>query len=220
MKKLYGIGTGPGDKELVTIKAVKVMEDADIIFAPNNKGTNMALDIVKEYIANKKVILLNLPMGQVTKEDYIKNAKIMEENILEDKYGVFLTLGDPLIYSTFIYLMEEIEEMGVQTEIVPGIPSFIAAAASSKTPLTLKGEKLLIIDEFNENSLKNIDTFCLLKTWKDKEKLLKEIDEEGFTYKYIKRATLEEEKILIDEEEILKDKDYISLIIGRRNPRD
>ncbi|GEM_PF-7025313 len=59
MKKLYGIGTGPGDKELLTIKAVKKIQGASVVFAPSNKDKNIALDTVEEYIQYKKVILLD-----------------------------------------------------------------------------------------------------------------------------------------------------------------
>jgi len=55
MKKLYGIGTGPGDKELLTIKAVKAMENSSVIFAPNNKGKNMAIDTAKDFISKSSV---------------------------------------------------------------------------------------------------------------------------------------------------------------------
>src|SRR5699024_1884398 len=109
MKKLYGIGTGPGASDLLTIRAVDAIKEADIIFAPNNKGKNMALDTAKEFIGNKKVILLDFPMGNVKKDDYKNAAETIYHSIEDGQVGAFLTIGDAMIYSTFIYVMEIIE---------------------------------------------------------------------------------------------------------------
>lgn len=220
MKKLYGIGTGPGDKELLTIKAVKKIQGASVVFAPSNKDKNIALDTVEEYIQYKKVILLDFPMGKVTEKDYINAAQIIYTEIPEGEYGVYLTIGDPMIYSTFIYIMEKLDKNKIQVEIIPGIPSFVLGAAQSKIPLTVKGDKFLLMDEFQENMLDNIDTLCILKTMKDKEKILDVLENKGFSYAYIKRVSLKDEKVLTKKDEIIKDKDYLSFIIGRRKADD
>lgn len=217
MKKLYGIGTGPGDSDLLTLKAIKEIESASVIFAPNNKGKNMALDTVEDFIQDKKVILLDFPMGKVGVEDYIRAGEIIYNEIPEGKTGAYLTIGDPMIYSTFIYIMEELENKNMQVEIVPGIPSFVAGAAKSKTPLTLKGESFLLCDEFNGEVLENINSICILKTLNNKEEILNSLEEENYNYKYMKRVSFEDETILINRDEILKDRDYISLILGRRD---
>ncbi|GFN34817.1 precorrin-2 C(20)-methyltransferase [Tepidimicrobium xylanilyticum] len=220
MKILYAIGTGPGDKELLTIKAVKRIREADIIFAPHNKGKNMALDTVKEYVQDKKVILLNFPMGKVTKQDYTDVADTIHDLIPEGKCGVYLTIGDPMIYSTFIYLMNELEKREIQIDIISGIPSFIAAAAQTKIPLVIKGDKFLLMDEFCEELLDDTDTLCILKTLRDKEAILESLDGKGFNYTYVKRVSLEDEHVLTDKEEIINDKDYMSLILGRKKDND
>ena len=220
MKKLYGVGTGPGDKEFLTLKAVNVIQNAKVLFAPNNKGKNMALDTIEDYIKNQKVILIDFPMGKVTKEDYINAAKIINKEIPNGQTGAFLTIGDPMIYSTFIYIMKELERLNMEIEIVPGIPSFIAGAAKSKIPITVKGDNFLLCDEFKEELLEKIDSISILKTLKDKEYILNSLEKKNFDYKYIKRCTLEDEKVMVDKGEILKDKDYISFIIGRRKMDD
>ncbi|WP_234978629.1 precorrin-2 C(20)-methyltransferase [Anaerosalibacter sp. Marseille-P3206] len=221
MKKLYGVGTGPGDVEHLTLKAVRVINEADVIFAPNNKGKKMALDTVKPFILDKKVVFVDFPMGQVKGKDYSSAAKTIEEEILENGCGVFLTIGDPMVYSTFIYLMEEIEKIGVEVEIVPGITSFTAGAAVCKTALTEKGDRFLLCDEMvDEDILKCCDSICVLKTSKNKEDILNILEKNKFSYSYIKRCTLPEELVLVDREEILADKDYMSFIIGRRLKND
>lgn len=216
MKKLYGIGTGPGASDLLTIRAANLIKGAKIIFAPNNKGTNMALDTAREYIGDKKVVLIDFPMGQVTKDDYRKAAETIFTKIPENEYGVFLTIGDSMIYSTFIYIMNELENKSIEIEIVPGIPSFVAAACACKTPLTVKGDAFLLCDEYDAKALDNVNSVAILKTLKEKEELLKNLEEREFNYTYIKRASLDNEQILNEKENIIKDKDYISLIIARK----
>lgn len=219
MKKLYGIGTGPGAADLLTLRAVNVIKDAKVIFAPNNKGKNMALDTVEEYIGDKKVVLIDFPMGSVEAEDYINAANIIYEEISEGDYGAFLTIGDSMIYSTFIYIMDLLTDKDIEIEVVPGIPSFVAAAAASKVPLTVKGDKFLLIDESDNSLLDKADSFALLKTLGAKEDTLDELERNDFSYKYIKRVSLENEEILENKEEIIQDRDYISLILGRKGER-
>lgn len=217
MKKLYGIGTGPGDPELLTLKAVKTIEKASVIFAPNNRGKNMAVDTAKEFIGDTKLIFIDFPMGKVTKEDYIKAAEIIYNEIPEGEHGAFLTIGDPMIYSTFIYIMEELESKEIKIEIIPGIPSFVAAASISKVPLTVKGDNFLLCDDFNEELLSRVNSIAILKTFKEKESILTTLEENSFSYKYIKRASLHGQEILTNKEQIVKDNNYISLIIARKN---
>lgn len=220
MKTLYGIGTGPGDPELLTVKATRVITSASVIFAPNNKGTNMALDTAKEYIGDTRVVLIDFPMGNVTKEDYIKAAEIIYKEIPQGEAGAFLTIGDPMIYSTFIYIMDELEGKDIEINIISGIPSFVAAASESKVPLTVKGDNFLLCDEFHEGLLENVNSVAILKTFKNKEPLLKELEKNDIDFTYIKRASMKEQAIIKEKEAILKDKDYISLIIGRKKLGD
>lgn len=217
MKKLYGIGTGPGDKDLLTLKAVKTIQEASVIFAPNNKGKNFALDTAEDYLHNKKVVLIDFPMGKVEKQDYIKAAEIIYNEIPEGECGAFLTIGDPMVYSTFIYIAEELENKKIDVEIVSGIPSFVASAARTKTPLTVKGDTFILCDEFKEELLNYADSICILKTLKNKENILNALENNDFKYKYIKRCTWNNEKILLNKEEIIKDSDYISLILGKKS---
>lgn len=216
MKKLYGVGTGPGASDLLTLRAVNTIKDASIIFAPNNKGKNMALDTAKEYIGDKKVVFIDFPMGSVEKDDYKNAANIIYNEIPEGEYGVFLTIGDPMIYSTFIYIMDLLKEKDIEIEIVPGIPSFVAAAAVSQVALTVKGDIFLLMDEFDDSLFERANSFALLKTLREKDSVLNELERNDFNYKYVKRVSLDGQKILKDKEKIMQDKDYISLILGRK----
>lgn len=219
MKKLYGIGTGPGDKDQLTLKAVKAMRNSSVIFAPNNKGKNMALDTAEDFIKGKEIVLLDFPMGKVTRDHYKKAAEIILNKIPVGGKGAFLTIGDPMIYSTFIYIMEELDEGKIQTEIINGIPSFLAASAAMKTPLTLKGDSFLLCDELDDEKAENYDSLAILKTLrsKDKEEILDKLERNNFKYKYIKKVSFEDQEIMENSEDILKDRNYMSLILARKD---
>ena len=215
MKRLYGIGTGPGASDLLTIRAVNAIRESQVIFTPNNKGVNMALDTAAEFIGNKRIVLIDFPMGKVTKEDYKKAAEIINNEIEEGEAGSFLTIGDSMIYSTFIYIMDELDGKDIEIEIVPGIPSFVAAAAASKLPLTVKGDVFVLCDEYSDVKC-NFDSIAILKTFKNKEYLLEKLEKDNIDYTYIKRSSLDNEEVIKDRNKITEDKDYISLILGRK----
>ena len=105
MKNIFAVGTGPGAPEYLTLQAVKTLESADLIFAPNNNGKNIALDTVKDFIKSKEILFLDFPMGFVSEKDYKTQAAKILSNTKENSNTVILTIGDPMIYSTFIYMM-------------------------------------------------------------------------------------------------------------------
>ncbi len=216
MRKIYFTGTGPGDPELLTRKAVRVIKEADVLFVPGNKGKNMAMDTIEEFLEGKRTVRLEFPMGSVTNEDYKKAAQVILEDIPEGGSGVFVTIGDPMIYSTAIYIMERLKEMDIQMEVVPGIPSFVAAAGRALVPLATKGEVICICDEFRESAIEKADTVAILKTSGNKEEVLGFLKRERFQATYARKATLEDEFITWDREEMLGEDEYMSIIIGNR----
>jgi precorrin-2/cobalt-factor-2 C20-methyltransferase len=217
MKKLYGIGIGPGDKELITLKAYNLIKNCDYVFIPESKGDSLAGKIAKEYIADKKVIELSFPMGEDNQERYMLGANIINETLKDNEIGVFLTLGDPMTYSTYAYLMKELMELKVQTETIPGITSYNAAAALLGLPITLRDESFYLADgNVDEDVLKKIDTICILKVSKNKAEIIDKLERNGFDYVYVKRCTQADQAVIYNKEEMLADKDYMSLIFARR----
>lgn len=218
MQKLFAIGTGPGNPDYLTLGAVKAIEKSSVIFAPNNNGKNMALDTAAEFIKNKKIILIDFPMLKVKKNHYENAVKLISKEIPEDGTGSFLTIGDPMIYSTFIYMRNLLKKENIQTEIISGIPSFVAAAGIAGIPITKKGEVFVLTDKLNENILQYADSIAHLKTFKGKTFILNKFEKKGFNPTYIEKATLKDQKIIIDKKEIEKIKDnYMSLILARKN---
>ena len=119
MGKLYGIGVGPGDPELLTLKAYKILQKADVIFCPEKKkgAGSFAFDIIKEHIKDSKARIVDLeyPMhyhGDELKKMWQENGRIISEYLKGEKTGAFITLGDPSVYSTFMDTLPYIEAFG------------------------------------------------------------------------------------------------------------
>ncbi|MCX7903349.1 MAG: precorrin-2 C(20)-methyltransferase [Caloramator sp.] len=214
MKKFYGIGIGPGDPELLTLKALRIIKESDIIFVPSSKGKSLAKDIVKEYLAGKRVVELNFPMGKENKINYKQAAEVIYKAFNEVDVACFLTLGDPLTYSTFIYLYQEISKYGIYVEIIPGITSYNAAFSRIKMPFAVKNESILITDKnIDLDEINYIDKIIFLKA-NNKKDIIKKLNQRGFKSYYVKRCFLEGEEVLMDEEKIKKDEDYLSILIS------
>lgn len=147
----YGVGVGPGDPELLTIKAVKVMEKCPVICAPRTKGGRMlALEIAKQAVdLNGKTLLpLDLPMERDKarqQEAHEKAAGLVENELAQGRDAAMLNLGDVSIYATFTYLREILAARGFETVMVPGVPSFCAVAARLCESLTAGEEPLHIL---------------------------------------------------------------------------
>ena len=134
--KLYGVGVGPGDPELITLKALRLTKEADILAFPGEKPIeSVAYRIMKgayPEIDSKQMISLPMPMikdREELKRVHDEGAKIIAKWLEKGKNVVFLTLGDPTVYSTYIYVHKRVEQLGYATEIVSGITSFCAVSA-------------------------------------------------------------------------------------------
>ncbi|MDO5028554.1 MAG: precorrin-2 C(20)-methyltransferase [Bacillota bacterium] len=215
MAKIYGLGTGPGDVEYLTLKAVRILKEVDYIFVPNNKGKNMALDTITDLIDHDKLVFVDYPMGKMTEEKYKENASFIEEKLGKDKTGAFITIGDPMYYSTVLNTFSLFSK-DLDQEFVSGIPSFVAAAGVSKQALALMGEKFMVLDRLPKEFYPEVDSYAILKTYDLDQEKLDFIEEAGFAYTYVERASLDDQVVLRDREQILARKNYISLLLLRR----
>ena len=139
----YGVGVGPGDPELMTFKAARLIRDNEVIAVPGKTAEDsvaykIAFGAVPE-IAEKTLVPVFMPMvrdrAKLT-EEHRKGAKLLEKYLEQGKNVVYLTLGDPTIYCTFSYLQHILEEDGFEVRLVSGVTSFCAAAARLNMPLT------------------------------------------------------------------------------------
>ncbi|MBD5607982.1 MAG: precorrin-2 C(20)-methyltransferase [Desulfovibrio sp.] len=153
MRKLYGIGVGPGDPELLTLRAARVLNEVDRVFAAASSSNeeSAALEIARPHIRREiPISRLDFPMvrnRETLETAWEKAAVYVRDNIAPDQTAAFLTLGDPLIYSTFAYLARSLAKIdpSLEIEIIPGITSFQAAAAYLKTSLCEGDEALCVL---------------------------------------------------------------------------
>ena len=152
---LYGVGTGPGDPELLTLKALKIIRESDIIVIPADDPKDCAsyqtVERAFPQIREKRLICLPFPMVRDREKRRIqqeKNAEIIAKILSKGKQAAFLTIGDPSIYSTYGYIHNILRRRGFDARIVSGIPSFCAAAASLGEILCEDRETLEILPSF------------------------------------------------------------------------
>lgn len=234
MSTLYVIGIGPGDPELLTLKAVRLIRDVPVIFVPKGRedGRSLALSIVSKVVdvSNKKVVELHFPMVKTKDiaDDIKKRWDILSNeviNYLQESDAVFLTLGDPCFYSTFFYLLNRIEGSvpGLKIKIVPGVSSINASAAEAGISLGLAYEKIAIIpaNYFNldDSVVKTFDTLVFVKINNRFDEFKNYLSAHGLMDKaiYISRVGMEGEKIIRDINTITSEElDYFSILIVRR----
>ncbi|ADU66415.1 precorrin-2 C20-methyltransferase [Desulfurispirillum indicum S5] len=149
--KICGIGLGPGDPELVTIKAVRAMEQADMVVVPQSDitGRSIAADIVSRYIPAEKIHMYHFPMtGNKADLDtrYSALADEMARWAATGKRVCYVTIGDTPVYSTFNYLRDKLLAQGIATEMVPGVSAYSAAANSQSLPLCEKDGSFCVIE--------------------------------------------------------------------------
>ena len=147
--KLYGLGVGPGDPELLTLKAVRLLNEADVIAVPDKgHGEKTALKIVEAHTAGKELLFCPTPMVRdraLLDTGYSKIADTLCALLDAGKTVAFITLGDPTIYSTYYYVHKLVAERGYEAELIPGVPSFCAVAAKLGVSLCERSQRLLIV---------------------------------------------------------------------------
>jgi len=229
---LYGIGVGPGDPDLITLKAIKILNRVDMVFAAasTNNPHSLALSIAQPHIPGATPVeLLHFPMTRnrsATRRAWEENARRIVSVLETGRDAGFLTLGDSLTYSTFGYLMKHVRaaapHIGVQT--VPGITSYQAAASRLNTPL-VEGEGSLMIvsgatggDRLRSLSQKP-ETVVFLKAYRNLEDICAAIEESG-QYPHcaaVKNCGQPNEEVVVDIEALCRQKpDYWTLIIARK----
>lgn len=221
---LYGVGVGPGDKKLLTLMAVETLQNADKIIVPDMGGEKTALKIVEDYIQEKEKVFCHLPMTR-NEEALAKAHKIACDIIceeLENGYNLaFITLGDPTIYSTYMYLHRMVLERGYQATIINGIPSFCAVAARLNISLCDREEALHIIPASYENTeaLLGLDgNKVLMKSGKQLGPVIELLKEKELIQhaKMVECCCMDTEKIYTNLEEV-EESSYFSVVIVREN---
>lgn len=223
--KLFGLGVGPGDPELLTIKALRIIKESDIIAVPGNKTEeSVAYQIVKGVypeLDKKHLLPIAMPMTKdpaVLEKNHQKATEEVGNFLREGKQVAFLTLGDPTVYSTYLYVHKRILKQGYEAEIISGITSFCAVAARLNMGLVEMAEPLHVIPATYQaaemdNILKLPGTKVLMKTGRKMEQVRESIINSGQKAVMIENCGMPSEKIYESAEEIPTQAGYYSLII-------
>ena len=219
---LYGVGVGPGDPELITLKAVRLLRECGCIAIPQKKKENcfafrIARAAVPE-IEEKPILEIDLPMtrDQTKRETaYEAGAAALCEALEAGKDIAFLTLGDPTVYSTFGYLQERVSERGFHTQFVAGVTSFCAAAASLSMPLCADREELHIVPSHGnyEETLGYSGTRVYMKG--DLSNLTAALKNSGLEISAAENCGTESERQYRTLDEIPADAGYYTVIIAK-----
>lgn len=233
MARVYAVGVGPGDPELLTRKAERILREAPVICAPAATAgdSSHALSIVEPLLdrSRQEVIIRVFPMRKDQEgldEFWEEAAATVISRIREGKDVAFITIGDPFLYSTFLYLYRIFRDRypDIPIEAVPGVSSITAAAVAAGVPLAAASERIAVLPAtFEEEKLRrtllDFDTVVLMKVNRVFDRVFALLRELGLDGKgvFVSRAGTREEEVVHDLASLVGKKlDYLSLLIVKK----
>jgi len=231
--KIYAVGVGPGDPELLTRKAARIIAAADVVCAPTGAvdAASYALSIVADLVDpdRQEILPQVFPMmkkGPELVAAWEEAALQVIERVERGKNVVFITIGDPLLYSTFLYLHRIIvgRRPDIPIEFVPGISSINAAAAAAGLPLGIAGDRIAILPATYEDyelrkTLKEFDTVVLMKVSRVFPRIYAVLQELGLVDRgvFVRRVGSVQQEVVHDLATLLdRELDYLSMLIVRK----
>ncbi|MFI5265965.1 MAG: precorrin-2 C(20)-methyltransferase [Chloroflexota bacterium] len=225
--KLYAVGLGPGDPELLTIKAQRLLAEADVVFLPvRDEHDSVAKKIVSGLVDGSRLRELSFRMSRKPEENrqrWQEHAATLAGAVGQGQAAVFATEGDPLLYSTFVHVYTEMRRThpDLPVEIVPGVSSVTAGAAAAGIPLADDRQRVAIVPATGEvmHALATFDTVVILKVSMALDVVLKALHTTGRTEQaaYVERAGWPEQRVVEDVESLRKQKlDYFGQIVVAR----
>jgi precorrin-2/cobalt-factor-2 C20-methyltransferase len=222
--KLIGIGAGPGDPELITIKALRCLEKCDVVAVPDaDKGSSTVYKIVEQAypeINDKPTFTVVMPMThdlEKLSQSHREAADLVESYLKDGKTVGFITLGDPTVYSTYMYVHKLVLADGFEAEIVSGITSFCAAAAKLNISLAERAEMMHVVPSSHgiESALKMPGTKVLMKAGSKMAMVKKTLIDNDMDVKMVLNCGMPDEQIFTSAEQIPDNPGYFSLIIAK-----
>lgn len=204
---LYGLGIGPGDPELITLKALRLLQSADVVAYPAPEaGDSLARRIVAPHLNGRQAeIAIRMPLTVArfpAQAVYEQAAEELATHLSVGRNVAVLCEGDPFLYGSFMYLFGRLAET-FPVEVVPGVSSLTACAAALKHPLVSRNDVLTIIpapldDETIAAKLLHTDAAAILKLGRHGPRIVALLTELGLADRaqYIERATMPEQRIL------------------------
>ena len=228
---LYGIGVGPGDPEMITLKAVKILKKVDMIFAASSSKNqhSQAVNIAKTHIPDTaKVEMLPFPMTKdksVAQKVWDEHARKIITLLEQGQDVAFVTLGDSMVYATYGYILQSIQKLAPLLNIVsiPGITSFQAAASRLNRPLVEGEESLLLLSGANGGDrlrqfAGKAENVVILKAYKKVKDIVSALDETGMMEKSVAITScgLHNEEVIKDIKTLEKrPPEYWTLILAK-----
>ncbi len=228
--KLYGIGVGPGESALMTAKAVELLKNVDAIIVPKTekKTDSVAFQIAMPYIsAQTEILPIVFPMVpdmKVQEEAWVENRKLIAEYLDQGKNLAFLTLGDPMFYSTYMYIYRVLKD-DYEVETVPGIPAFLAIAAHLGRPVAEQEDVVTVLPataprEKMDKVIAVSDSLVIMKVYKSWPVVKELLTKYGMIENavMISRAGLPDEEVFTDLTVIPDNAklNYLSTILAKR----
>lgn len=187
----YGVGVGPGDPELITLKALRLIQKAAVVsYLANETGSSQARNIAYEAFADVAADQVEIPICMPMSTDrrlanvaYDEGAEQIWQQLNNGHDVVFLCEGDPLFFGSFAYLLERLQEE-FECQVVPGISSVHAASAALKEPLTMLKESFVVVsgrhsDEQIRQALIQHDSVVIMKAGQARPRILALLDATG-----------------------------------------
>jgi precorrin-2/cobalt-factor-2 C20-methyltransferase len=229
--QIYAVGVGPGDPELLTRKAERILRQVPVVMAPTAVAgdSSYALSIIEPFLdrSRQEVLERVFPMrkaGDLELERYWEEAAAEAVTLVKAGQDVaFITIGDPFLYSTFLYIYRIIREKHpeISFQIVPGISSISAAAAAAGVPLGLAADRIAILpatyeDDELRRAFADFDTVVLMKVNRVFDRVYTLLGELGLERNavFVRRVGSPEEEVVRDLASLVGKKlDYLSLLI-------
>ena len=218
----YGVGVGPGDPKLMTLRAIELIRENDVIAVPGKEpkesvAYKIAAAVVPE-IADKELVPVYMPMIKdraLIDDEHKKGAALLKKYLDQGKNVVYITLGDPTIYCTFSYLQHYLEADGYPVELVPGISSITAAAARLNLPLTEWDEPLHVLPAVHKTdaAMDLPGTYVLMKSASHMKDVKETLRKGGKDVQAVIDCGMPTEQIYRSLEEIPDDAGYFALVI-------
>lgn len=219
---LYGVGVGPGDPRLMTCLAIETIKACPVVAVPA-RGRDQALSyrIAKgmvEDLEKKECLALSTPMTRdldVLNQNYEQAAEKIIACLDAGKDVAYLTLGDPSIYSTYIYIHRLVKRRGYGAEMVSGVPSFCAAAARTGESLADRAEQLHILPSSYaiEEALDAPGTKVLMKAGSQLLQIKQMLSEKGMDAEMVENCGMESERRYLSVEEMPDEAGYYTIIL-------
>ena len=231
----YGVGVGPGDPELITLKALRLIQGARVVaYLANDEGSSQARAIAREAFVDQSTEQIEIPIcmpmstnRSLANKAYDEGAALIRQQLEAGHNVVFLCEGDPLFFGSFTYLLERLQgEFACQ--VVPGISSVNAAAAELKHPLTMLKESFVVVsgrhtDEQIRTALNDHDSVVIMKAGRARPRILALLNETGRAEdaRYLEYIGRENQRIESDLARLPREAGpYFSLFVVTRQERN